>query len=153
VGAQETHRCWVDSPVNQRHFPQPRAARRAVAEPDWLNLGQAASYLGVAQSTIRKLVGVGRLCRLLQPRRPPAATRGDLYAFRAPASPHAPDGGPSILIVAIDAASRVRAREPRDGGYIVREAASSEEGLSRCESRAARPGSLLDVMMPQVRLL
>ena len=31
------------------------------AEPDWLTLGQAAKYLGVAQSTIRKWSDVGRL--------------------------------------------------------------------------------------------
>ena len=33
----------------------PNESRRAPAnEPDWLTLGQAAKYLGVAQSTIRK---------------------------------------------------------------------------------------------------
>src|SRR6185503_10759662 len=36
--------------------------RRAPAtEPDWLTLGQAAKYLGVAQSTIRKWSDQGRV--------------------------------------------------------------------------------------------
>ena len=49
------------------------AARAPVPadEPDWLTLGQAAKYLGVAQSTIRKWSDTGRLPRLLHARRPP----------------------------------------------------------------------------------
>ena len=36
-------------------FPRPAANRRQPSgEPEWLTLGQAAKFLGVAQSTIRK---------------------------------------------------------------------------------------------------
>ena len=39
-----------------------REPRRAAAgESDWLTLGQAAKYLGVAQSTIRKWSDLGRV--------------------------------------------------------------------------------------------
>ena len=43
--------------------PRDTAARTPVPanEPDWLTLGQAAKYLGMAQSTIRKWSDTGRL--------------------------------------------------------------------------------------------
>ena len=42
--------------------PRDPISRRApTSEPDWLTLGQAAKYLGVAQSTIRKWSDLGRV--------------------------------------------------------------------------------------------
>ena len=35
-------------------YRDPTGPRRPAGESDWLTLGQAAKYLGVAQSTIRK---------------------------------------------------------------------------------------------------
>src|SRR5213076_3379525 len=42
----------------RREFP---GRRPPASEPDWLTLGQAAKYLGVAQSTIRKWSDQGRV--------------------------------------------------------------------------------------------
>ena len=39
----------------------PGSRRTAAGENDWLTLGQAAKFLGVAQSTIRKWSDVGRV--------------------------------------------------------------------------------------------
>ena len=40
---------------------RPEGRRAPASEPDWLTLGQAAKYLGVAQSTIRKWSDQGRV--------------------------------------------------------------------------------------------
>ncbi|HEU5212489.1 MAG TPA: response regulator [Gaiellaceae bacterium] len=122
------------------------------AEPDWLTLGQAAKYLGVAQSTIRKWSDVGRLPAFYTPGGHRRYRRGDLDAFleRSASPSRAQTGGPSILIVDDDDRIREFVRVNLEmEGYIVREAASAEEGLSALE---AEPPDLilLDVMMPQV---
>jgi excisionase family DNA binding protein len=118
---------------------------------DWLTLGQAATYLGVAQSTVRKWSDGGRLSAFYTPGGHRRFRRGDLDAFLAGSS-----GGTAtaekalVLIVDDDEQLRefIRVNLEMDG-YAVREAASAEEGLAALEEQAPDL-VLLDVMMPQV---
>ncbi len=128
-------------------------ARRPVpsGEPDWLTLGQAAKYLGVAQSTIRKWSDVGRLPAFYTPGGHRRFRRSDLDAFlQRSASPGRTGAGPSILIVDDDDRLREFVRVNLEmEGYVVREARSVEEGLAALEDESPDL-ILLDVMMPQV---
>jgi excisionase family DNA binding protein len=131
-----------------------RQPRRPIpaSEPDWLTLGQAAKYLGVAQSTIRKWSDVGRLPAFYTPGGHRRYRRGDLDAFlQRSASPGRSDSvGPSILIVDDDERIREFVRVNLEmEGYAVREAGSVEAGLAALEEEAPDL-VLLDVMMPQV---
>src|ERR1044072_7908669 len=93
--------------------------------PDWLTLGQAATYLGVAQSTVRKWSDGGRLPAFYTPGGHPRFRRSDLDSFLAGAS----GGGtasatsPLVLIVDDDAQLRefIRVNLEMDG-FVVREA-------------------------------
>src|SRR3954453_19314997 len=71
--------------------------RAAGTEADWLTLGQAAKYLGVAQSTIRKWSDQGLLSEFYTPGGDGAVPRRDLEAFAARAGRGGP--GPVVLIV------------------------------------------------------
>src|SRR5205085_7255821 len=126
--------------------------RRAPAnEPDWLTLGQAAKYLGVAQSTIRKWSDVGKVPACYTPGGHRRYRRSDLDAFLERSGPGAKDKtGPVVLVVDDDAGVRefVRANLELEG-YSVREAASAAEGLTALE-HGAPDLILLDVMMPEV---
>ena len=53
----------------------------AGGDSDWLTLGQAAKFLGVAQSTIRKWSDVGRVPAFYTPGGHRRYKRGDLEAF------------------------------------------------------------------------
>jgi excisionase family DNA binding protein len=124
-------------------------ARRA-QESDWLTLGQAASYLGVAQSTIRKWTDQGTLPAIKTPGGHRRYRRTDLENFLERSRPGRPARGPLILIVDDDAGLRafVRAALEYDG-YAVREAGSAEEGLQALDEEPPDL-ILLDVMMPKV---
>ena len=126
--------------------------RRAPAnEPDWLTLGQAAKYLGVAQSTIRKWSDVGKVPAFYTPGGHRRYRRSDLDAFLERSGPGAKDKtGPVVLVVDDDAGVRefVRANLELEG-YLVREAASAAEGLTALEQEPPDL-ILLDVMMPEV---
>jgi len=116
-----------------------------------LTLGQAAKYLGVAQSTIRKWSDVGRVPAFYTPGGHRRYRRSDLDAFLERSGPGAKDRtGPVVLVVDDDPAVRelVRANLELEG-YSVREAASAAEGLSALEHEPPDL-ILLDVMMPQV---
>lgn len=118
---------------------------------DWLTLGQAAKYLGVAQSTIRKWSDQGRLPAFYTPGGHRRYRRRDLDAFVSGSGTGARmRGNPLVLIVDDDARIRefVRVNLEMDG-YVVREAANAEEGLAALE---VEPPDLilLDVMMPGV---
>jgi excisionase family DNA binding protein len=120
---------------------------------DWLTLGQAARYLGVAQSTIRKWSDQGRLAAFYTPGGHRRYRQRDLDSFVAGSAGGAPARSrpaPLVLIVDDDARIRefVRVNLEMDG-YAVREAGSAEEGMTALE---AEPPDLilLDVMMPQV---
>jgi excisionase family DNA binding protein len=121
---------------------------------DWLTLGQAARYLGVAQSTIRKWSDQGRLAAFYTPGGHRRYRQRDLDSFVAGSAGGAPASrsrpAPLVLIVDDDPRIRefVRVNLEMDG-YAVREAGSADEGLAALE---AEPPDLilLDVMMPQV---
>ena len=118
---------------------------------EWLTLGQAATYLGVAQSTVRKWSDSGRLSAFYTPGGHRRFRRGDLDAFLAGSSGGSTTAGkPLVLIVDDDEQLRefVRVNLEMDG-YVVREAGSAEEGLAALEAQAPDL-VLLDVMMPQV---
>ena len=132
-----------------------QAARTPVPadEPDWLTLGQAAKYLGMAQSTIRKWSDSGRLPAFYTPGGHRRYRRSDLDQFLergGAAAPRRSEGRRLILIVDDDERLREFVRVNLEmEGYSVREAASAEEGLTALEDEPPDL-ILLDVMMPQV---
>ena len=126
----------------------------AAAQPEWLTLGQAAKYLGVAQSTMRKWSDLGRVSAFYTPGGHRRYRRADLDQFLDRSGPGgAPPvsrAGPLVLIVDDDEALRAYVRVNLEAeGYEVREAGSAEEGLEALGERSPDL-ILLDVMMPQV---
>jgi excisionase family DNA binding protein len=121
--------------------------------PDWLTLGQAAKYLGVAQSTIRKWSDQGRVPAFYTPGGHRRYKRGDLNRFldrSGSSSARRGGGGPVILIVDDDERMREYVRVNLEmEGYTVREAGNGEEGLQALEE-STPDLVLLDVMMPGV---
>jgi excisionase family DNA binding protein len=134
--------------MSRREFPGRRAP---TSDPEWLTLGQAAKYLGVAQSTIRKWSDNGRVPAFYTPGGHRRYKRGDLDSFLNRSGPNAPDQhGPLVLIVDDDERVREYVRVNLEmEGYTVREAGSAEEGL-RVLDEVSPDLVLLDVMMPQV---
>jgi len=132
----------------RRQSPQNGAA-------DWLTLGQAARYLGVAQSTIRKWSDQGRLPAFYTPGGHRRYRQRDLDAFVAgssagAAAPARTRPAPIVLIVDDDPRIREFVRVNLEmEGFAVREAGSADEGLAALE---AEPPDLilLDVTMPRV---
>lgn len=119
-------------------------------DPEWLTLGQAARFLGVAQSTIRKWSDQGRVPAFYTPGGHRRYRRGDLEAFLARSGPGRSKAGPLVLLVDDDDRVRELVRVSLElAGYTVREAGSAEDGLAAMEER--KPDLvLLDVMMPHV---
>jgi excisionase family DNA binding protein len=120
-------------------------------DSEWLTLGQAARFLGVAQSTIRKWSDNGRVPAFYTPGGHRRYRRADLEAFLDRSGPGGrPKAGPLVLLVDDDDAVRELVRVNLEfEGYTVREAASASEGLDAIEE--AKPDLvLLDVMMPHV---
>ena len=133
-------------------FRNPPESRLAPAsEPDWLTLGQAAKYLGVAQSTIRKWSDTGRVPAFYTPGGHRRYRRTDLDAFLERSGPGGkPKAGPTVLVVDDDPGVRQVVRLSLElEGYMVKEAGGAEEGLAAVEDEAPDL-ILLDVMMPQV---
>ena len=133
-------------------FRNPPESRRAPAsEPDWLTLGQAAKYLGVAQSTIRKWSDTGRVPAFYTPGGHRRYRRMDLDAFLERSGPGGkPKDGPTVLVVDDDPGVRQVVRLSLElEGYLVKEAGGAEEGLAAVENEAPDL-ILLDVMMPHV---
>ena len=120
-----------------------------LGETDWLTLGQAARYLGVAQSTIRKWSDSGRVRAFKTPGRHRRYRRDDLDAFLQRSAPET-RSGPIVLIVDDDERLREYVRVNLEmEGYTVHEAGSAEEGMKVLDE--LRPDLvLLDVMMPKV---
>ena len=119
-------------------------------DSEWLTLGQAARFLGVAQSTIRKWSDNGRVPAFYTPGGHRRYRRSDLETFLERSGPGGKTkSGPLVLLVDDDEKVRELVRVNLEfEGYKVREAGSAEEGLSAIEE--AKPDIvLLDVMMPQ----
>ena len=124
--------------------------RAPTTEPDWLTLGQAAKFLGVAQSTIRKWSDQGRVPAFYTPGGHRRYRRRDLEAFLDRSGPGGRTGGPLVLVVDDDARLREFMRVNLEmEGYSVREASSAEEALEAIEDQAPQL-VLLDVVMPGV---
>ena len=133
-------------------YRDPSRNRRAGAQPEWLTLGQAAKYLGVAQSTMRKWSDLGRVSAFYTPGGHRRYRRSDLDQFleRSGRGGVASSEGPLVLIVDDDDRLREYVRVNLEAeGYIVREAASAEDGLAALDEESPDL-ILLDVMMPQV---
>jgi two-component system, OmpR family, response regulator RpaA len=119
-------------------------------DSEWLTLGQAARFLGVAQSTIRKWSDNGRVPAFYTPGGHRRYRRADLETFLDRSGPGGKSkGGPLVLLVDDDEKVRELVRVNLEfEGYLVREAGSAEEGMNAIEE--AKPDLvLLDVMMPQ----
>ena len=124
--------------------------RAPTTEPDWLTLGQAAKFLGVAQSTIRKWSDQGRVPAFYTPGGHRRYRRRDLELFLDRSGPGGKSGGPLVLVVDDDARLREFMRVNLEmEGYSVREASSAEEALAVIEDQAPEL-VLLDVVMPGV---
>jgi excisionase family DNA binding protein len=134
--------------VARRELP---ARRAPTSDPDWLTLGQAAKYLGVAQSTIRKWSDHGRVPAFYTPGGHRRYRRPDLDNFLNRSGPGgSTQQGPLVLIVDDDERVREYVRVNLEmEGYAVREAGSAEEGLGVLEE-VSPDLILLDVMMPEV---
>jgi excisionase family DNA binding protein len=124
--------------------------RAPVTEPDWLTLGQAAKYLGVAQSTIRKWSDHGRVPAFYTPGGHRRYRRGDLDRFLESSGPGAREqAGPTVLLVDDDDRMREYMRASLElEGYSVLEAGTADEGLAVLEGEQQPQLILLDVMMP-----
>jgi excisionase family DNA binding protein len=131
----------------------PGQNRRAYGDQatEWLTLGQAAKYLGVAQSTIRKWSDLGRVPAFYTPGGHRRYRRGDLDAFLESSGPGgAEQAGPLVLIVDDDEHMREYVKVNLElEGYSVEAVGSAEEGLAAVEEKAPAL-ILLDVMMPKV---
>jgi len=116
-----------------------------------LTLGQAAKYLGVAQSTIRKWSDQGRVPAFYTPGGHRRYRRPDLDNFLNRSGPGgSTQQGPVVLIVDDDERVREYVRVNLEmEGYAVREAGNAEEGLGVLEE-VSPDLILLDVMMPEV---
>lgn len=129
-----------------------RNRRGGAQQPEWLTLGQAATYLGVAQSTMRKWSDVGRVSAFYTPGGHRRYRRSDLDQFldRSGRGGGGASEGPLVLIVDDDDRIREYVRVNLEAeGYVVREASSAEEGLEALDEESPDL-ILLDVMMPKV---
>jgi excisionase family DNA binding protein len=124
--------------------------RAPTTEPDWLTLGQAAKFLGVAQSTIRKWSDQGRVPAFYTPGGHRRYRRRDLEAFLDRSGPGGATTGPLVLVVDDDPRIREYVRVNLEmEGYLVREASSADEALQAIDDQAPEL-VLLDVVMPGV---
>jgi excisionase family DNA binding protein len=118
-------------------------------DSEWLTLGQAARFLGVAQSTIRKWSDQGRVPAFYTPGGHRRYRRRDLEAFLERSGPGR-SSGPLVLVVDDDARLREFIRVNLEmEGYSVAEAASGEDALSALEGQSPDL-VLLDVVMPGI---
>src|SRR6185312_4770793 len=94
--------------------------RVPTGEPDWLTLGQAAKFLGVAQSTIRKWSDQGRVPAFYTP----GGHRRYREIFLDRSGPGGRKDGPLVLVVDDDPRLREFVRVNLETeGYTVLEAA------------------------------
>jgi excisionase family DNA binding protein len=106
------------------------SSRGVGGEPEWLTLGQAAKFLGIAQSTLRKWADREIVPCIKTPGEHRRFLRRDLELFLERSRPGARREGPVVLIVDDDPGLRSFIRVNLEAeGYVVREAGSAEEGL------------------------
>jgi excisionase family DNA binding protein len=123
--------------------------------PEWLTLGEAARYLGVAQSTVRKWADTGRIETFKTPGGHRRFRRDDLERFLHGTTQHElPEGrnggAPLVLIVDDDAAVRAVIRECLiQEGFQVVEGDSAQQGIEQINSRIPDL-MMIDVTMPGV---
>ena len=123
--------------------------------PEWLTLGEAARYLGVAQSTVRKWADMGRIETFKTPGGHRRFRREDLDHFMQGASgeklPQSRRGGtPLVLIVDDDAEVRAVIRECLvKEGFDVAEGANAQQGIDKINERIPDL-MMLDVSMPGI---
>lgn len=131
----------------QQNHPQ---SRRSDEQAEWLTLGRAAEYLGVAQSTLRKWCDAGTVPAFTTPGGHRRFRKSDLDAFLENSRPGASSPrGPLVLIVDNEpgVSAYVRASlEPE--GYRVEEAADAGEALRLVETRSPDL-VMIDTGMPQ----
>jgi len=129
-------------------------AQRNVSEhrdPEWLTAGQAARFLGVAQSTIRRWSDQGRVPTFYTPGGHRRYRRVDLDTLVSGSGrPGRAHDLPHVLLVVADDRVRDLVRATLElEGYSISEAASAEEGMASIDER--KPDAiLLDVTMPHV---
>ena len=127
---------------------RPTARRALQIETDWLTLGQAAQFLGVAQSTLRKWSDEGRVPAFYTPGGHRRFRRRELEAFVARSGPGQRTSGPLVLVVDDDAALRDLIRVNLEAaGYSVRQAENVAAALAAIDDHAPQL-VLLDVVMP-----
>ncbi|HEY3960978.1 MAG TPA: response regulator [Gaiellaceae bacterium] len=126
------------------------STRLPASETDWLTLGQAARFLGVAQSTIRKWSDQGRVPAFYTPGGHRRYRRRDLDAFLARSGPAGQSSGPLVLVVDDDESVRQVMRVNLEAeGYVVREAGGADEALAAIADQTPAL-VLVDVVMPGV---
>jgi excisionase family DNA binding protein len=125
--------------------------RGATGDTEWLTLGQAAKFLGVAQSTIRKWSDQGRVRAFYTPGGHRRFRLTDLEAFVDRSGPPGESAaGPLVLVVDDDPKLREFLRVNLElEGYSVREAEGGREALAAIEDQAPDL-ILLDVVMPGI---
>jgi excisionase family DNA binding protein len=109
---------------------RPPGGPEAAAEREWLTLGQAARFLGVAQSTIRTWADLGRLPAFTTPGGHRRFRRSELERLVARAGAGALRPRPLALLVGGEAERRGLVRAAfGQSGYAVAEAGSGGEAL------------------------
>lgn len=118
----------------------------------WLTLGEAARYLGVAQSTVRSWSDVGRVPTFRTPGGHRRFRQQDLDSFmngvHEDDTPRSRDGGAAlVLVVDDDPVVRALVRSCLEtAGFDVVEGESAQEGIQRINDR------IPDLMMIDVRM-
>src|SRR5579859_4024437 len=115
---------------------RPAARKEPAADHEWLTLGQAARFLGVAQSTIRKWSDQGRIPAFYTPGGHRRFRRTHLESFVDHSGPAGRPSGPLVLVVDDDTRLRELLRANLElSGYTVQEAESAERALAAIEEQ------------------
>jgi excisionase family DNA binding protein len=121
------------------------------ADVEWLTLGQAAKYLGVSESTVRKWADEGKLPAFSTPGGHRRFRRADLDTFLHSALVVTPEQRPPlVLVVDADDQRRTLVRYTLEAeGFGVREATNAQDGLAALDEEPPDL-ILLDVLVPEV---
>jgi excisionase family DNA binding protein len=144
----------VASPASGRRVQQARslpAVPLGGADVEWLTLGQAAKYLGVSESTVRKWSDEARFSAFSTPGGHRRFRRQDLDEFLDGARISGPgERSPVVLVVDADEQRRALVRFSLEAeGYGVLEAANARDGLAALDEEPPDL-ILLDILVPEV---